>query len=284
MDHIVITIRPPSDEALLTVSDAMRQVLDTLAVFEAAERSLGQPHSAFAWRLEKATTNSPFTVTALAEADNATVAISDHVTKVKAEVASGINELIERGTPPRWMEPSDITTLRNVFTRNQTGIGSTNIDLENGNVVSITPRRAEAGLRALAAINAAIDVLSDLQDREAYGEIEGVMLAAGRYRNKPAIQVRSELYGFFWCILSDALVAHWGSEQSMADVWEGKTLIVEGSLTYGVGGKLAKAEAVKIHERVDAPLVDLDSVLDPNFTAGLDPNEYLRRLHDGEIS
>lgn len=33
----------------------------------------------------------------------------------------------------------------------------------------------------------------------------------------------------------------------------------------------------------DVPLVDLDSVCDPNFTGGLDPVEYLRRLHAGEL-
>ena len=32
-----------------------------------------------------------------------------------------------------------------------------------------------------------------------------------------------------------------------------------------------------------APRVDLDSVLDPGFTAGMDPNEYLRKMHEGEL-
>jgi len=284
MDHIVITIRPPSDEALLTVSDAMRQVIDMLAVFEAAERGLGDPHSAFAWRLEKASTNSPFTVVARAEPEEPSSQIAEHVARVKTEVATGIRGLIERGMPPRWMEPSDITSLRSIFSRNQAGIASTDIDLENGNVVSITPASADAGLRALAAINAAVDVVASLQEREAYGEIEGVMIAAGRYRNRPAIQVRSELYGFFWCVLSNTLVAEWGSEHSMADIWEGKTLTIEARLSYGIGGKLAKAEALKIREVTDVPPIDLESILDPNFTAGLDPSEYLRRLHDGDLS
>ena len=56
-----------------------------------------------------------------------------------------------------------------------------------------------------------MDVATRLEEREAYGEIEGVMIAAGRYQRKPAIQIRSEYYGFVWCILSDKLIAEFGT-------------------------------------------------------------------------
>jgi hypothetical protein len=39
-----------------------------------------------------------------------------------------------------------------------------------------------------------------------------------------------------------------------------------------------------MREIVAAPPIDLDAVLDPTFTAGMDPHEYLRQLHDGEIA
>jgi hypothetical protein len=30
--------------------------------------------------------------------------------------------------------------------------------------------------------------------------------------------------------------------------------------------------------------IDLDSILDPDFTSGLDPNKYLEKLHAGELA
>lgn len=284
MDHFVITIRPSSDEALLPLKDAMQQVLDTVTVFMAAERSLGSPHEAFVWKLESATTNSPFTVIARAEASDPSVDVSAHVKRVKSEVSRGLRSLIENRVSPHWMGPDEANVIRGVFIRHRNGIGKTDIDLEDGNFISIDRARAEAGVNALAAINAALDVAADLPQRQAYGELEGFMVAAGRYRGQPAIQIRTELYGYVWCTLSRALTDRFGGEHRMNAVWEGKTIGVEGRLFYAAGGKLQRVEAVDIREIRDAPHIDLDSVLDPNFTAGMDPHEYLRRFHDGELS
>src|SRR5437773_2041096 len=98
MDRISITIHPTaSDEALLTVADAMQQVIDTIEVFEQAERSIVSPHESFVWRLEKATTNSPFTIVAIAEPRNPTVNVTEHVRRVKAEVSSGVRQFVHSG-------------------------------------------------------------------------------------------------------------------------------------------------------------------------------------------
>ena len=124
----------------------------------------------------------------------------------------------------------------------------------------------------------------EMPEREALGEVEGVMVAAGRFRNRAAIQIRTELYGFVWCPLADRLIEQFGSEHSMADVWKGKTIGVQGRLSYGSGGKLRQIEALDIREIHEAPPVNLDSVLDPDFTSGLDPHEYLDKLHAGELA
>ena len=64
------------------------------------------------------------------------------------------------------------------------------------------------------------------------------MVAAGRYRSRAAVQIRSELYGFVWCILSQNVIERFGNEHKMAAVWEGRTIGVYGRLSYAVGGKL----------------------------------------------
>jgi hypothetical protein len=283
MDRIVITIHPkPSDDALLSVKDAFQQVLDTLNLFEEAHRALGAPHSTFEWKLERASTNTPFTVYAIPEAVDPAVDIAPFLENTKAEVARGIEDAI-RGEPPRWMSFNGAGTVRNFFARNINGVALTEIDLGANVRISIDEQRAVAAVQALAARDVFADVLADLPDRTAFGEIEGIMVAAGRYRNRPAIQIRSELYSYVWCVLSDELISRFGSEHTMADVWRGKTVGVGGRLYYVARGKLSRIEAAEIREIEAAPPVDLDSILDPDFTAGMDPHEYLDKLHAGEI-
>jgi hypothetical protein len=184
------------------------------------------------------------------------------------------------------MDAEGMLVFRRVLSRNQNGVGRTDIDFDIGanmqNVVSIDRAQAEAGIRAIAALNV-LDV-KDLPERESFGEVEGVMVAAGRYRSRPAVQIRSELYGFVWCVLSPNVIERFGNEHKMADVWEGKSIGVHGRLSYAIGGKLGRIEVIDLREITAAQPIDLDSVLDPNFTSGMDPHEYLRHLHDGELA
>lgn len=140
--------------------------------------------------------------------------------------------------------------------------------------------QAGAGLRAIEAINPTD--ATDIPARIAYGEVEGQMLAAGRYNRRPAIQIRSDLYGPVWCVLSDDLVGEFGSEHRLAEVWEGKTVGVSGRLNYLRGGGLNRIDA-EIVRPIEAPPFDLNAVLDPDFTAGFDPVEYLEKLHEGDL-
>jgi hypothetical protein len=261
----------------------MLQIIDAIRLFEEAEKALGASNRLFDWRLEKASTASPFTVTALAEPIEPGADITAHVRKVKSEVSHGLRSIIQRGEVPDWMSLEAAAPVQNFFHRNQNGIGNTEIDFDiDGDVLLIDRKTADAGANAIAA-RTAIDV-SDLIEREAFGEIEGVMVAAGRYRNQPAIQIRTELYAFVWSTLSADLVAQFGGEHAMNEVWKGKSIGVEGILSYAPGGKLAKIAATSIREMPVVPLIDLNSVLDPNFTSGLTPSEYLYQLHEGELA
>jgi hypothetical protein len=283
MERIVITIHPmPSDDGRLRVSDAMQQVIDALKIFEEAEQAMASPHESFEWRLERASTNMPFTVVAVAEGIESGVDVSNQVRKVKSEVSSGIRRLIQRGESSWWMGPEAISRARSVFARTQNGIASTEIEFATDEKISIDRAQADSGIRAITGINA-INLGAELGEREAFGEIEGVMVAAGRYRGSPAIQIRSELYGFVWCPLSPKITERFGNEHRMADIWEGKIIGVQGRLIYASGGKLSRIEVNDIRQIRVTATIDLDSLLDPNFTAGLDPVEYLRQFHEGEL-
>jgi hypothetical protein len=281
-NRLVITIRP-SDDGLLRVHDAFQQVLDALRLFEQAERSLGTPNASFVWRLEKASTESPFTVVAVADPIDPAIDVTSQVVRTKALVATGVGNLVARTEPPPWLTREAIPVVRELFARNLNGIARTEIDFE---LPAITPLaidrdNADAGLRAIEAINP-MDT-SDLPARIAHGEVEGQLLAAGLYNRQPAIEIRSHLYALVWCTLSRELIARFGSEHSLAEIWEGKSVGVHGRLHYLAGGRLNRIEAEQIR-LIEAPPFDLDSVLDPDFTAGFDPVEYLERLHEGNVA
>lgn len=284
MERLVITIHSgASDQALLLVADAMQQVLDLVKLHDEAGRALASPDGAFEWRLEHASANSPFTVTAVAEPVDPTTDVSEQVQRVKAEVRRGIRGLVQDREVAWWMGPEAMRLTRSVFGRIQNGISSTEIGFAPDEAFSLSKADADAGIRAISGITA-IALGADLGERMAFGEIQGVMVAAGRYRNRPAIQIRAELYGFVWCQLSAEITERFGDEHRMRDVWEGRALGIQGRLIYGAGGKLSRIEVTDIREIEAAPLLDLDSVLDPGFTAGLDPVEYLRQLHEGELA
>lgn len=260
----------------------MQQVIDLIRLHEEAARAIASPQEAFEWRLERASASSPFTVVAVAEPLDPHVDVDTQVMRVKSEVSSGMRSLMQHDSPPWWMGRDAIDLARSVFGRTANGIAVTEIEFAPTERVAIDRPHASAAIEAIAGLNAIS--LEDLPEREAFGEIQGQMVAAGRYRNRPAIQIRAELYGFVWCVLSPKVVTRFGTEHQMKEVWEGKALGVQGVLVYGKGGKLSRIEVSDIREVAAAPPLDLASVLDPDFTAGLDPVEYLRRFHEGELA
>lgn len=282
-NRLVITIRPdPSDDGLLRIDDAFRQVLDALRLFEQAERSLGNPHAAFVWRLEKASTESPFTVVAVAQSVDPAIDVTPQVARTKALVASGVRNLIAHAEPPSWLQ-RETSVVKEIFARNLNGIATTEIDFEAPAIDPLSINRAQAseGLRAVETITP-LEV-SDIPERVAYGEVEGQLVAAGRYARRPAIQINTHFYGFVWCVLGEALVNRFGGEHRLAEVWEGKTVGVYGRLHYLSGGRLNRMDADDVRP-IEVPPIDLDAILDPDFTAGLDPVEYLEKLHEGGLA
>jgi hypothetical protein len=195
--------------------------------------------------------------------------------------------LVEKGEPSWWMVPEVLEKARSMFERNLNGIERTEISIYPDdaapNVINIDRAQAAIGIRAIEGFNA-LSVREEIDARTAWGEIEGTIVAAGRFRNRPAITIYTELYKFIWCTLSPDLIAAFGDEHKLNEVWKGRTLGVTGRLFYGDGGKLSRIEATKIRELPQIAPIDLDTIMDPDFTSGLHPVEYLRRLNDGELA
>lgn len=282
VERLVITIHPaPTEEGLLRVPEAMQHVLDLLKLHEEATRAVA-PDASFQWRLESASANSPFQIVALAEADDPTIGDIDAVVReASAEFSSGLHRLAEAGQPAWWMGREAINTARSLFMRSQNGIALTEIDAGPTVRFAIDRPFADAGVKAVGGIDV-LRIDAEVGERVAWGEIQGIMVAVGRYRSRPAVQMRTHQYDVVWCLLPEHIVSQFGSTHSIAEVWEGRTIAADGQLVYAANGKL-RIIADDVRVVADAPRVSLDSVLDPDFTAGLEASEYLRRLREGDL-
>lgn len=290
-ERVVITIRPqPSDDGLLKVEDAMRQVLDVLGVVGSAGRSLdAQPSETFDWRLESASANSPFKIVAVAEAKNPGVNVSHLARLAKHESATAFRALADQRSLPTWLDRDGTVALRNLYERSLNGIAATSIDFDEGDLsgepvtgrVEINTEVADLVLGVLEAASPLSDM--HLPARSATGELDGHLVAVGRWRKQPALQVFNPLYGAVWCVVRPELVARLGGERTLEEVWSGRRVAVKGRLHYAAGGRLLRVAVEGIREKA-VGTINLDDVLDANFTAGLDPVDYLDRLHDGSLA
>jgi hypothetical protein len=277
MERIQITVKPAHGQTDLTVADAMHQVLDAMRVFDDARRA-SDSENELTWRLEKATANSPFTVTALATASSPELAIQ-LARAVKREASEGLRNLARDGVPAFWMGQDTVNAAHALLRRTKNGIGETSIEFFPNEVLVINRAFADQALDRIASIE--VEVFSPSR---AYGEVEGRLLSVATYRGQPALQLLSPVYGVFWCKVPQHLIDEFGGEHRMKEVWERKNIGASGRIAYDPSGKIRIMDAEELRVIHNAPEVDLDSLLDPDFTSGLDPVEYLRRLHEGELA
>ncbi len=280
--RIKIVIRPsPSDDARLTVEDAMRQVLDALDVLNASKSHAIKPdEDSFVWRLEKASTNSPFTIEAVADPLRSNVDITAAVRKTKAEAIETLRGVTSGQSPPFWITRDASGALSRIAQRTMNGIGATLVDCFDFPAVEITRNDAPRMLEAVRASDPFVEISTPR--RVAYGDIDGRLIAVGTHYRSPALFLLTAMYGRVPCMIPKHMVTSLGGEATLSDVWQGKPVVITGKLHYAPGGRLASVEASNLREKQFAS-VPLDQIIDADFTAGLEPPDYLDRLHEGDL-
>src|SRR5437016_2097622 len=123
----------------------MLQVLDLLRLHGEARRAVGRPEEAFDRMLERASANSPFTVTARADSRNPQADVTSYVRDVTRALSAGIAELTERGTAAWWMDPDSLAVAARLFLRIENGVGSTELEATGIAPIRIDRQRAAVG-------------------------------------------------------------------------------------------------------------------------------------------
>lgn len=276
-ERIKITIRASGAHPdVLTVEDAMRQVLD---FFELLTKE-GDDLPSVEWRLSKASINSPFHMEGEAISLHPSVDVTVVARAQKMALAKSLRDVVSNRLPsdPQF----DTKIAKRFFERNMNGIGLTEIDFEMGNPVEVTPQVAK---RAIEVIERRFD--SGLYDfphpKEELGSIEGTLSHVGTHRNEPAVRIiESRTKEKVWCRLSAELQRTFEGKTTFDDVWKHRRVRVRGRIKYESSGAIDYVLASDIL-KFDDREVSVDELRDPEFTSGLSVIEYLDRFRDGSL-
>jgi hypothetical protein len=271
-ERIKITVRASSAHPdVLTVQDAMRQVLDVFAMLESAP--------GVEWRLVKATTNSPLSIEGEAVSFEPSVDVSVVARAQKQNLARTLKEITHGKLPSDPEFP--VNAAKRVLSRNLNGVGATEIDLEIGDPIRVTPKIAREAIEVLEKKPVALFDIPAA--REEIGSIEGRLTNVGTYHDYPAIRVLEHRHKRqVWCRLTSELQHVFQDKASFEDVWRNRRIMVRGRLKYRDDGDIDHVIANDIR-RIEPPEIALESIRDPDFTGGLSVAEYLDRFRDGTL-
>ena len=257
---------------ILTVQDAMRQVLD---FFDTIERIPGVE-----WKLARATTNSPLSVEGEAVSLEAGVDVTVIARAQKQALARNWRAVASGKIPD---DPAfNIKIAKRFLARTMNGIGATEIDFEVGPSVTVTPEIAKEAIKAIDTKPGTL--FEPTPAREEVGTVEGTLQGVGTYYGFPAVRIlETRTRNYIWVRLSDDLQPIFQDKASYQDVWHINVSLVRGRIRYNSESEISSVVAADIR-RIDPRPVSLDEIKDQNFTGGLSIGDYLDRFRDGNLA
>lgn len=244
-ETVTIIVHPSgADSDNLTVSDAMQQVLDIFALLAKAEAErIGSEH--VVWRLQSASTNSPFTVSAIAVASDPVGIVDREAHAAKIALCQGWNGLLNAREKASWIDQPTEQIVQRILSRSLNGIGRTDIrfDDETPDVVIDHPAalRADNYLKLMAAEAAAAE--EDLTRAE-YGGVEGYVTDITTHYRKPAFVVRERVSNRdITCVLMNPTAEAALGGHQWREAWTDQRVFVSGKIYYNSKGQIIKVDA-----------------------------------------
>lgn len=276
-DKIVVTVEPTTPSDRLDIADAFAQVLDYLRLVELA----ASEDADFDWKLEKASTNSPFTVVAYTPVGSIAAKHQQSLAVAQRRTEDGLKDLASGKVPP-WMRKRQRNAARRITRRFHDNIGRMSLKTDESakGAFLLNRRLAQRALTTLDKVDGIEEVV--VPKHTSYGEIEGTLLGVGSYYSNPALWVRVNGYEVVRCLVAQDKLDELGDEATLKEVWKHRRVRVTGTLSYAEGGSLEQATVEDLH-LFPENRVSLAQILDPDFTGGMEPVEYLERLNSGGL-
>lgn len=277
-EKVKIRVHPSGTATdLLTVSDAMRQVLDFVELLDKADTPESTSNKVV-WRLAYASTNSPFEVSAEATSADPTISVAAKAHFAKLAVRGAFGDLLSGQPPPDWFDDASLKVAERIFARNLNGIGRTDLDFGEAIEPAIIVH-ANAKVAALAIDQSRLDAESAVLDltRTEYGSFEGEILSTSSFHSSPSLVVRDRLTEEkVVCVFSHEVAQIVGGSHTWLEVWSGKRVLVSGALHYDRDGLLKKVDAYDL-DVIDPPDIHLNEAREADFLTGLSVAEFLDR-------
>lgn len=278
---ITVTVHPnPLSGDLLTVSDALNQVLDLVDALELVE-STDIENRQIVWRLTGAyTTSPPFTIEAEpypVESDQSVYRESGRVVQL---FVNEFRALLNGVHSSVIVEDAQIPVAR-VLDRNLNGIALTDVRIDDDDTLSIEPKSARTAKRIIDQSNFESEVSkSELQHTE-FGSVEGEISGLRKWYGKPALALIERLSEKpIVCVLSDELSAEIGPEHRWLEVWESRLVTVTGAFHYNYEGMLIRGNIDSLEE-IEWSDVELSDLRDIDILEGRTVTEHLALLRGG---
>ena len=273
-NSISVTIHPDkSSGEYLTATDALRQILDLIKVFESIEASVSDIQ-VIEWKLVNVYTNSPpFTIELEPNPQRDTLRC-DEVQYVSVVTENFVSEWdnLTSDEPQPFKFGSVRTPLDRVLKRNLNGIAETQIIVIERPIVIDN----KVALRARRTIR---DITSKLYYPREIGVIQGTIHSLTKWhKNKPAIVIVDRVSGNkITCILNNISSKKIGEGHNWHEVWEGRHVDVTGTFFYTRLGNLSRVEVESIEETewLSVELSDLDEI---DITQGRTVAEHVALL------
>jgi hypothetical protein len=284
--RVTITVTPSAIEAdLLTVEDAMRQVLDYFEFLSRADKAATKDSKPIVWKLIRATTNSPYTVQAEAFSDDPMYIPDSQAEKAMIYAGDAVNAILEKERLPIWLENDNKSEeiIRGILKRNMNGIGRTDIIHDNVEPILISHRTANAGINHLEMIALAKKAEQRDYTHTAFGSVEGVIYKVDTFRGKPSFMIKERLNGKETrCTINKSREEAIGTQHNLQEVWQNKRALIVGKISYKENGDIGIIEAEDI-SIIEPKSIPAESLYDKDFCNGLSPTEYLNKLREGDL-
>lgn len=277
---VTFTIEPADGHHdVLTIQDAFQQAIDFFDLLtDEAEKHV-------VWKLEMATTNSPFScqgepvdTRTWAGAYGSVEGRIEVVERNLARIASG--EDFDDSFPREKVE-----VAHRLLRRNTNGIGRSVAGFsDEAAPVEISQEAAKRYFKEVVApVESLHSYLFSRTSRKEIGSVEGRLIDIGTDYDAPALHLEEHNTGRrLWCRISPATLEQLGNDMKAGDVWKRRRVRVRGTLNYDDLGNVFRVMNGSV-AYIDVPDVDLDKIEDADFTDGYPVNEYLDRLREGEF-
>ncbi len=265
-----------------TVEDLLTQIQDYVSILREVEDALAKDGAEqIVWRVTDVMKNSPLTFEVTPYAKTYGMNIDARAEKVVIATAAGFKRLTDTCDRPMYFTEKVINKAEKIYGRVTNGLSETSVNFseyEGAPNFKATPNIAHKSVAQIKDLKNP----ADSPHRE-LGSLEGFInkIELDGF-GRPIVWLRSRLDGqTVKCISSDGGLDRIGHFE-VDEVLRGLRIQVHGMINYKDLEHIATIDVEAVHVfEPDENLPNFDSIVDPEFTGGLESSAYLEALRNG---